>query len=191
MLGWIVMLALATTLGLGLGASPGSAESSNYQVGPGDVLLIAFYAGGEKQEEFTSTIFSAGTITSPLLGEVKVAGLATYEVAKTMTALLAKEFFVNPQVLVSVKEYAGQVFVMGAVNKPGAYGYQEGLTALKACLVAGGFTEYASLRGVKITRAVDGKSKTFTCDLDKVSKGQIEDLALLKGDRVKVPRRGF
>ena len=190
-LNWTVLLVLAATVALGLGAGRASSESATYQVGPGDVLLIAFYAGGEKQEEFTGTISSAGTITVPLLGEVKVAGLTTYEVAKIMTAMLAKDFFVNPQVLVSVKEYAGQVFVMGAVNKPGAYGYQEGLTALRACLLAGGFTDYASLRRVKITRVLDGKSKTITFDLDKVSKGKIEDPALARGDRVEVPRRGF
>ena len=190
-LGGTLVLALATALGLGCGAGPVAAESADYEVGPGDVLQIAFYAGGEKQEDFTGTISTAGTITSPLLGEVKVTGMTTYEVAKSMTAMLAKDFFVNPQVLVSVKDYSGQVFVMGAVNKPGAYSYQEGLTALRACLLAGGFTQYASLRRVKISRVVDGKSKTTIYDLDRVSKGQGDDPVLAKGDRVDVPKRGF
>jgi len=122
---------------------------------------------------------------------VQVGGLITYEIERNMTAMLKKDFFKNPQVLVSVKEYGGQVFLMGAVSKPGAYGYQEGLTALRACLLAGGFTQYASLRRVKITRVVDGKSQTMTFDLDKVSKGKIEDPPLVRGDRVEVPRRGF
>jgi protein involved in polysaccharide export with SLBB domain len=190
-LGRALVLALATALGLGCGVGRASADSPDYQVGPGDVLQVAFYAGGEKQEEFTGTISTAGTITSPLLGEVKVEGMTTYEVAKSMTAMLAKDFFVNPQVLVSVKDYAGQVFVMGAVNKPGAYAYQEGLTAMRACLLAGGFTQYASLRRVKISRVVDGKSKTTIYDLDKVSKGTGDDPVLVKGDRVDVPKRGF
>lgn len=185
------MLVLAAAVTLGPGTSRAWAESVTYDVGPGDVLLISIYAGGEKQEEFTSTISSAGTITSPLLGEVKLAGMTTYDVARKLTTMLAKDFFVNPQVLVSVKDYGGQVFMMGAVNKPGAYGYQEGLTALRACLLAGGFTEYASLRRVKITRVVDGKSRTITIDLHKVSKGKNEDPALVRGDRVEVPRRGF
>lgn len=190
-LSWTVMGLLAATAGTGLAPGQARSESATYQVGAGDVLEIAFYAGGDKQEDFTGTVSSAGTITSPLLGEMKVAGLTTYEISKQMTAMLAKDFFVNPQVLVSVKEYGGQVFVMGAVSKPGAYGYQEGLTALRACLLAGGFTEYASLRGVKVTRVIDGKSKTITYDLGKVSKGQMEDPPLVRGDRVEVPRRGF
>jgi protein involved in polysaccharide export with SLBB domain len=187
----IAMLWLALAAGLGLAAGRASAESASYQVGPGDVLQISFYAGGDKQEDFTGTISNTGTITSPLLGEVKVAGLTTYEIERSMTTMLKKEFFKNPQVLVSVKEYGGQVFLMGAVSKPGAYGFQEGLTALRACLLAGGFTQYASLRRVKITRVVDGKSRTMTFDLDKVSKGKIEDPPLVRGDRVEVPRRGF
>lgn len=188
---WAAVVLLAAAAGPGFTPGTARSESATYQVGAGDVLEIAFYAGGDKQEDFTGTVSSAGTITSPLLGEVKVAGLTTYQIGQLMTERLAKDFFVNPQVLVSVKEYGGQVFVMGAVSKPGAYGYQEGLTAMRACLLAGGFTEYASLRRVKVTRVVDGKSKTITFDLDKVSKGQMEDPPLVRGDRVEVPRRGF
>lgn len=191
MLSWTILLAIATAAGLGLGADRAMSDSATYQVEPGDVLQISFYAGGDKQEDFNGTVSSAGTITSPLVGEVKVVDLTTYEIARTLTVRLAKDFFVNPQVLVVVKDYGGQVFVMGAVSKPGAYGYQEGLTALRACLLAGGFTEYASRRRVKITRVQDGKSRTFTFDLDKVSKGRAEDLALTRGDRIEVPRRGF
>jgi polysaccharide export outer membrane protein len=92
---------------------------------------------------------------------------------------------------VSVKEYGGQVYVMGAVSRPGAYGFQEGLTALRACLLAGGFSDFASLRRVKISRLLEGKSRTITVDLSKVSKGKAEDPALIRGDRIEVPRRGF
>ena len=185
------LLVLATGAILGLGADRARAESPTYQVGVGDVLAVSFYAGGDKQEDFTGTVSSAGTITSPLLGDLKVAGMTTFEIARKMTDLLARDFFVNPQVLVSVKDYGGQVFVMGAVNKPGAYGYQEGLTALQACLLAGGFTQYATLRHVKITRVVDGKPKAASYDLEKVRRGEMVDPVLIKGDRIDVPKRGF
>jgi len=172
-------------------ASLPAAESVAYQVGTGDVLQISFYAGGDKQDDFTSTVSSQGQITSPLLGALKVAGMTPAEIADTMTVLLSKSFFVKPQVLVSVKEYAGQVLVMGAVRLPGSYGFQAGLTALKACLLAGGFTEYATPAKVKITRVVDGRSATINVNLDKASKGKAIDPALLKGDRIDVGRRRF
>lgn len=188
--GWRWGLLLALLLGATC-VSGAAVESPSYQVGPGDVLQIALYAGGEKQEEFTATVSALSTITSPLLGEIAVGGLTTHEIARKLTELLARDYFVDPQVLVSVKEYGGQVYVMGAVRTPGAYGYQQGLTALRACLLAGGFTDFASLKRVRLTRVVGGRPKSSTVDLDRVSKGKAEDPLLMKGDRLDVPRRRF
>jgi polysaccharide export outer membrane protein len=168
-----------------------AAETGTYLVGPGDVLQVMFYAGGDKQDDFVSTVSSLGVITSPLIGDLTVAGMTTGQIADTMTTLLSKSYFVQPQVLVSVKEYAGQVLVMGAVRQPGAYGFQAGLTALKACVLAGGFTEYATPNKVKLTRVVNGHSTTVSLNLDKVSKGKTSDPELLKGDRLDVGRRRF
>ena len=184
-------LALAMAVGFAMSARASAADSTSYVVGAGDVLQVSFYAGGDKQDDFTSTVSSLGVITSPLLGDLKVIGMTTGEIADTMTVLLSHSYFVKPQVLVSVKEYAGQVLVMGAVRQPGAYGFQAGLTALKACLLAGGFTEYATPNKVKLTRVVDGRSVTESVNLDKVSKGKASDPELLKGDRLEVGRRRF
>ena len=162
-----------------------------YGLGPGDLIQITVYAGGEKQVDFTGNVSSLGTITSPLIGEFKVAGLTTYEVERTMRKVLARDYYVDPQVLVSVKEYGGQIFVMGAVKKPGAYGLQERMTVLGACLLAEGFTDFASPRRVKVTRMENGKQKTLKIDLIKVREGKKEDVPLQRGDRIEVPRRRF
>jgi len=188
---WAGRWGLALTQALLFAPPARAAESPSYQVGPGDVLQVSFYAGGEKQDDFTSTVSSLGVITSPLLGDLKVAGMTTGEIADTMTTLLSKSFFVKPQVLVNVKEYAGQVLVMGAVRQPGSYPFQAGLTALKSCLLAGGFTEFATPNKVKITRVLDGHSTTISVNLDKVSKGKSNDPELVKGDRIDVGRRRF
>jgi len=179
-------------LGMLLAATAAVADQApTYEVGPGDVLQVAYYAGGEKQEDFTGTVSALGTITSPLVGELKVSGLTAYEIARMMTEVLARDFFVNPQVLVSVKEYGGQVWVVGAVKKPGPYPFQEGLSALKACLLAGGFTDFASLRKVRVTRVVNGRSKTIGIDLARVMQGRTDDPPLLRSDRIEVPQRRF
>lgn len=171
-------------------AAPGHA-SDPYHLGPGDILQITVYAGGDKQVDFTGPVSALGTITSPLLGEVKVGGLTTYEVERNLREVLARDYYVDPQVMVSVKEYGGQVFVMGAVRKPGAYGLQERMTVLGACLMAEGFTEFASPRRVKVTRIENGKQKTFQIDLVKVREGKKDDIPLMRGDRIDVPRRRF
>ena len=130
-------------------------------------------------------------MVSPLIGEVEVGGLTAFEVAEKMTAILAKDFFNNPQVLVSVKEYGRKVYISGEIKKPGAYSIQEGLTVLNACTLAGGFTDYASPSRVKVTRIADGQPKTIQINLIKVQEGEEEDLLLQAGDRIDVPQRLF
>jgi protein involved in polysaccharide export with SLBB domain len=176
--------ALVLAAWLGLALTPGVRAAEPYNLGPGDIVQITVYAGGEKQVDFTGSV-------SALIGEFKVAGLTTYEVERTMREVLARDYYVDPQVMVSVKEYGGQIFVMGAVKKPGAYGLQERMTVLGACLLAEGFTDFASPRRVKVTRMENGKQKTIKIDLIKVREGKKEDLPLQRGDRIEVPRRRF
>ncbi len=163
-------------------------------IGAGDVLQIAIYAGGEKQEEFTGEVTSAGTVATPLLGEVKAAGSTTSELARRMQKMLGDKYFVNPQVLVTLKgqpDVRRKVFVLGEVAKPGAYPLEEGLTVMQACTLAGGFTNFASLGGVRVTRTAGGARQTFTVDLMKVRNGKKEDVLLRAGDQIDVPHRRF
>lgn len=167
------------------------ADPTGTAVALGDVLQITVFAGGEKQEDFTATVVAAGTITCPLLGETKVAGQTTDEIARQLRALLAHDYFVDPQVQVSIKEHGGQVYVTGEVKQPGVYGVRDGLTVLHACLLAGGFTDFASLRSVRLTRVVDGQPRTAMIDVVKVRQGKQPDPLLSSGDRLEVPRRRF
>ncbi len=181
----MTVLALALLLRLASAETPASA------VVVGDILQVTIFAGGEKQEDFTATVVATGAITCPLLGETKVAGLTTDEIAKQLRVILARDFFVDPQVLVSVKEYGGQVYVTGEVKQPGVYGVRDGLTVLHACLLAGGFSDFASLRQVKLTRVVDGQTRTAVLDVVKIRQGKQPDPLMASGDRLEVPRRRF
>ena len=64
----------------------------------------------------TPTVQTNGMVALPLLGEVPVAGLTLAEVKARLTALLGRDYLVNPQVDVRVKEYQSQfVTVLGEV----------------------------------------------------------------------------
>jgi polysaccharide export outer membrane protein len=160
-------------------------------IGAGDILQVSIYAGGEKQEEFSAEVSPAGSITSPLIGDITVGGSTTSQAAGKMTTILARDFFVDPQVLVSVKEFVGKVYISGEVKHPGAYDIKEGLRVLNACILAGGFTDFASLGRVKVIRSEDGRIKTLEIDLGRVQRGKMEDLVLQPGDRIDVPHRRF
>ncbi len=164
-------------------------------IGPGDVLQIAIYAGGDKQEDFTGEVSSAGMIAMPLLGEVHAAGSSTSQFSGTLKKMLGESYYVNPQVLVTIKGQPDQVrrkvFVLGEVAKPGAYPLEDGLTVMQACTLAGGFTNFASLGTVRVTRTTGGTRQSFTVDLVKVRNGKKEDVLLRSGDQIDVPHRRF
>ncbi len=56
---------------------------------------------------------------------------------------------------------AGFYYVSGEVKKPDMYKYEEGTTVLKAITMAGGFTDKAAERRVKIKRKEGGKENTM------------------------------
>lgn len=186
-------IAIAAALALGLLAAPGTRSSAvtAYAVGPGDALEIVFYAGGGKQEDFVQTVREEGTITCPLLGDVPVAGLSVTAIALALEEVLARDYFVDPQVLVNVKTYGGRIYVLGEVKQPGIYPIQVAPTALSACVLAGGFTDFAAPRHVRITRNQGGRTERIEVDLVRVKQGRAEDPALVSGDRVDIPRRRF
>ena len=167
------------------------AQPAPYRVSPGDVLQIAFYAGGEKQEEFTATVSDSGAITCPLIGDLSLGGMAPSAIAEKMRTVLSRDYFVDPQVLVAVKEYGGKVYVLGEVKHPGIYPVNQGLTALGACAVAGGLSDFAAPRRARVTRTRDGKRELLLVDLVRVRQGKAEDPILQGGDRVEIPRRWF
>lgn len=165
--------------------------ASGIPLGPGDQVEIEIYAGGEKQEDFTAEVSRAGTLTCPLVGEIPVAGKSSNELATQIRTILARDYFVDPQVLVTVKEYARKIYVSGEVKHPGAYDLQEGLTVMSACTIAGGFTDYAALNRVRVMRTNQGASRTIEVDLGKVRRGKAPDVAIMAGDRIDVPHRRY
>jgi polysaccharide biosynthesis/export protein len=133
-------------------SAPDSAEQA-YRVGPGDVLEVEVY--GDPDLSGLVTIQHGGEISFPLLGEIRVDGLTVKQVRNTLTGLLAKDYLVDPQVAVRVKEHRSQwVTLVGEVVRPGKYFLQGSKTLLDLLTEAGGFTAQAS--GEVIVSRPDG-----------------------------------
>ncbi len=181
---------LLVAVGL-MAVTAGPARAAGPVVNPGAVMDITVYAAGEKELEFTASVAPDSSIMVPLAGTQKVAGLDATLVAQRLQKALGR-YFVNPQVLVNVKEYGGRVLVSGEVRQPGIYPMGLGLTALAATVLAGGFTDFASPGRANIVRTLrNGRTEVYRIDLGKVLKGQVTDPVLRDGDRVDVPRRLF
>jgi len=159
---------------------------------PGAVLDVSVYAAGKKELDFTATIAPDSSIMLPLAGQTKIGGRDAMAVSRLLQGVYDRSYFVDPQVLVNVKEYGGRILVSGEVRQPGIYPVGVGLTALSATVLAGGFTDFASVSRARIVRtAKNGRTEVVKVDLGKILKGEIPDLALRDGDRVDVPRRLF
>ena len=134
-------------------AQPAPSAASDYQVGPGDVLEVLVY--GNEDLSRVPTVQTNGTIVLPLLGELQVAALTVAEVQRKITNLLAKDYLINPQVEVKVREYQSQhVSVVGEVNAPGRQPLRGRTRLIDALTEAKGFTPRAS--GEVIITRTDG-----------------------------------
>ena len=268
------------------------AQTASYRMGPRDVIALSIYAGGELQNQVDLTVSGKGTINVPFIGSVRAAGRTVLELETLVTKPLAKDYFVNPEVNIAMKEYhslqyyisgavkapglyemtseptlleliakaggvltdrgnvayiqrkskgqdakkkdikkqanfngaikvdlnrllnqgdmsqnksltsgdvvyiplaTGQnvseskIYVGGEVKQPGIFSFQPGLTALRACLLAGGFTDYAAPNRTKVIRRQGDEQVIIKINLDAVKKGNVVDVALQPGDRIEVP----
>jgi polysaccharide export outer membrane protein len=119
------------------------ATAPDYRVGPGDVLEITVFDNPDLTR--TPTVQTNGVIALALLGEVPVAGLTVAEVKQKLTTLLARDYLVNPQVEVKVKEFQSQfVSVVGEVNSPGRKPLRGRTRLIDVLVESGSFTPRAS-----------------------------------------------
>ncbi len=137
-------------------APPEAAEGQpalDYRIGTGDVIEIDVFGNDDLSR--TATVQTNGSITLPLLGEVPVAGQSEREVATRLTELLGKDYLVNPQVEVRIKEYRSQfVSVVGEVQGPGRKPLKGRTRLIDALVEAGGLNTRAS--GEVIVTRING-----------------------------------
>lgn len=176
-------------LALLLAFSARAQVKSDYKIAPNDIVVVEVFGEKDLSKEFRVT--RSGTINYYFLGELTVAGKTTSQVREELTAKLNKDYLVDPQVTVDVKDYrVREVFVNGAVNKPGSIiltGEQD-LDILGALARAGGLTIRASENKIKFTRP-GVMEKTIS--MDDLKKGTKYNLLLQPGDIIQVDEKIF
>jgi len=158
----------------------------SYVVGPGDSLSIDLWGG--ISQSITRTIDREGRLALPESGAVQVAGL-TLERVQNVVASTLKQQYRNVQAAVTVAHLRSiRVYVVGDVQRPGAYDISSLSTALNALYAAGGPTSVGSLR---ILRHYRGKQLVGEIDLyDFLLHGVQSEDRLQAGDTVLVPTAG-
>jgi len=171
--------------------TPVLSEIEGYRLVPNDVIKLSIFAGDRMHTEVELTISSKGFITCPFLGDIKAEDLTISELTDKIRQPLATDYFIEPQVIISIKEAKSpkwNVYILGMVVKPGAYEFKEGMTALDACVLAQGFKVAAAPNRATITRRGNGDSEVIKINLNDVRKGKTKDIPLRPGDRVDIPQ---
>ncbi|HEX6591685.1 MAG TPA: polysaccharide biosynthesis/export family protein [Moraxellaceae bacterium] len=145
------------------GTAPVFSLASDYKLGPGDRVMVTVF--NEKDLTVETRLSDAGTLSLPLLGEIRAQGMTIGMLQDYLTEQLKSGFLVNPQVYVSILEYR-QFFVNGEVNKPGGLPFQPGLTVRKAIALAGGFTARASYTKIFVIHEDDPFGRPRAVSLD-------------------------
>lgn len=181
----------------GAAAGPGNSANPdpNYRLSPNDQLAVSVYEEPDLSLEVAVT--SNGTITLPLIKQVRVVGKTVGQVeADIEAAYKNQEFLRFPQVSVTIAKFAERsVSVFGEVNKPGAVlmpGGQTRMDLLSAIAAAGGFRGIANQKKVRITRGQNARgAKTIEVNVKDLlnSEGDAKKVFLYPGDTVVVPQR--
>jgi protein involved in polysaccharide export with SLBB domain len=160
--------------------------SPDYVVGPGDALTISLWGG--ISQSLTRTIDRDGKVDLPEAGPVQLSGL-TLERARGVITDALKHQYRDAQVAVTVARLRSiRVYVVGDVQRPGAFDISSLSTSLAALIAAGGPTSIGSLR---VLRHYRGQQLIGEIDLyDFLLHGVQSEDRLQSGDTLVVPPAG-
>jgi polysaccharide biosynthesis/export protein len=164
----------------------GSQPDPSYLLGPEDQLRISVW--DNKELTLDLVVRPDGKISMPLIQDVVAEGLTASQLAANIQNSLSA-FIVNPEVTVIVLQVnAPKYYIIGYVARPGTYPLRSDTSVLQALALAGGLTQYASPRKIKLIRATRGKQEVRKINyyniIDDGGKG---NYLLKSGDTIVVP----
>jgi polysaccharide biosynthesis/export protein len=179
-------------------------SQGDYLLGPEDMIEITVW--GHEDLKRTIPVSLEGTITFPMIGEVRVSGNSTQQLEKMLAKKLGEGYLNKPQISVLVKEYKSQkVYIMGEVKNPGTYPVTKENNLLFALSQAGGFTKDAGEEVVIIRPQDPSQKKMLTLEEAAEAKGTIlrvnlkdalagdrkHNISVRDGDSIIVPKMPF
>ncbi len=166
-----------------LHAAGAPVDSKTYMIGAEDVLFLKVW--NEAQLTGQIIVRPDGKISLPLVGELQAAGLTPEKLGLTITEGLNK-FLTHPDVTVAVQQVnSKKYFIMGEVQRTGAFPLVVPTTVLEALVQAGGFRDFAKTNNIIILR----RGERLKFNYKNVIKGKNTDqnIQLEPGDQIIVP----
>ena len=155
------------------------ADDTNYRLGPGDKLHIQVLGAEDLTGDYA--VGDNGTVSTPMIGDVKATGMTRAQLERAMEQKLAQGYLRNPKVSVTILTYR-PFYILGEVQKPGEYPYTNGLSVVNAVATANGFTYRANTKRVFIKRANSSTEEEYPLD---------SSTPVAPGDTIRVAERFF
>lgn len=171
---------------------PADDKKLSYKLQPFDLIKVQVFQEPDLEREVR--ISKDNTVILPLIGTIELKDKTVHEAELMMADLYNKDYLVNPQINITVMEYAPRtVNVLGAVNTPGSVLIppEQELSLLDVIARSGGFSRLANRTKVSLTRKqTDGQTQNFTINADHLMSGDgAQSYIVQSGDVVFVPER--
>ena len=160
-------------------------------LGVGDSVLINVWENKDLSTE--ATIRPDGTITMPLIGDLKAAGeTPTSLKARIKNQLQAYVKIQGTEVTVAVKAWRSYRFtIQGEVSKAGVFSSDQFLTVSDALALAGGLSRFAKRNEITLTRKdpKSGQIRHIPLDYESLASGKRPEMNIIvmPGDTIWVP----
>ena len=164
-----------------------SALASEFTIGPGDVLDISVWR--DESLSRTVTVPPDGIIAFPLIGDVDTNGMTVADLRAAISTRL-EDYIQDVVVTVVLAEINSlNVYVIGKVNKPGAFSTIVETTVMQVLAMAGGLNPFASEKRIHILRKTPDGIQKIPFNYKEVLKGENleQNIILQRGDVVVVP----
>lgn len=164
-------------------------EIGDYLINPGDGLEVFVW----KEEEISRSVVVRpdGFISLPLVGEIRAGGQVPAAVGSAIAEALSSYLNDEPEVTVTLLSLEGNVvYVIGKVNRPGAYPVARQVDVAQALASAGGLNAFADEDEIRVLRRhADGSQVTLDFDYGALKQGKnlVSNIILQSGDVVIVP----
>jgi len=171
------------------GSAPDFCEPSAVQAstatGPTAGETVGATGPGSSRIEQT---MASSQATNPVSVDHGDAKLIAYRLRDVLIGAPDSNPFIRPGDIISVPE-TDQIFVTGAVVKPGATPMRSRLTLIQALGVAGGFAPDAARSRVRIVRQDPGSKvhQELVFNVDDIQRRRAEDIVLQPNDVIFVP----
>ncbi len=183
----LLLLAASALLSLGAQAQTGPVD---YPLSAGDTVRVQVFQNPDLTLE--TRITESGTISFPLIGSIRLGGLAVSAAEKKIAdALKSGGFLQNPQVTLLLTQIRGsQVSVLGQVGRPGRFPLETASTRLSDMLANAGGTAPGGDDVVIVSGQRAGKPFRKLVDLPALflRERSEDDIVLQGGDVVYVHR---